>query len=213
MPDPVLPIRPPGEHPTPDQLYRARRGPRTAEAERWLSHAVACAVCTEELMRQEAFDAPEPVAARRLAAAWERFGESAESPRSRARRRMAWPRAGLALAAMLAVALLGVGVWARLYAPEGANGLLRGGTQTGMWRPSGLLIAPPAEFVFPVPPGETRRVFMHDASRHYTWTSPPTSDGRVPFPAAERQRLQKGVDYYWTVVDDSGAEAQKFRVQ
>jgi len=68
--------RPPGPHPTPEQLYRARRGPRTSEAERWLAHAAACALCTEEMLRQEAFDAPEPVAEDRLAAAWKRFSKT-----------------------------------------------------------------------------------------------------------------------------------------
>src|SRR4051794_6711965 len=52
MADSVLPARPPGPHPTPEQLYRARNSPRTAEAERWLAHAGACALCTEELLRQ-----------------------------------------------------------------------------------------------------------------------------------------------------------------
>jgi hypothetical protein len=230
MADSVLPARPPGPHPTPEQLYRARNSPRTAEAERWLAHAGACALCTEELLRQEAFDAPEEVSPGRLAGAWERFGEpvapraplaqvipmpsraQAASPRGNRA-----PRAGLmltTLAASCAIAAVGLGLWTHAQPPESPRTVLRGGTaQAGAWQPSGLLGAPPTDFVFPDPQGEPRRVSVFDATHTYTWTSPSTTSGRVSFPAGERQRLQKGVEYFWTVVDDEGAVAQSFRVR
>jgi hypothetical protein len=213
MADPVLPVRPPGPHPTPEQLYSARRGPRTAEAERWLAHAAACALCSEELVHQEAFDAPEPVSAGRLAAAWERFKEG-PSRAPRPPRRLAVPRSGLALAASLAVAVVGLSVWTATRPPQAPHAALRGGAeitdQAGAWQPAGPLDAPPAELVFPAADGEAQRVTVFDATHTYTWTSPPATGGRIPFPAAERQRLHRGVEYFWTVLGDEGAVARKF---
>jgi hypothetical protein len=213
--DPIVPLGPSGPHPEPEQLYRARPGPRTAEAERWLAHATTCAACAEELLRQEAFDAPEPVSSRRVAAAWERFGESEAAQRQEPARRAAGPRAGLALVAILAAVLLGLGVWTRLHPSAAEQGALRGAAEpAGAWFPAGVLSAAPAEIVFPVPAGETRRVLVFSFDRSYTWKSPPSRDGHVAFPAAERLRLRKGVDYYWSVVEDEdGTAARKFRLQ
>jgi hypothetical protein len=229
--------RPLRQHPTPEQLYRARRGPRTAEAERWLAHAHACARCSEELLRQEAFDDPEPLSGRHLAAAWERFGErapkapvipisriaaipaitdpaDASKPQRRDRRPALRP-AALALAAMLAAAV-GLGLWTAGRAPAAPrSAVLRGGTKggaPGAWQPSGTLAAPPTALVFP-PDGEPHRVTVFDGSRSYTWTSPPASDGKVPFPAVEQQRLRRGVEYFWTVVDGDGTAARSFRLR
>lgn len=232
MAEPILPDRPPGPHPTPEQLYRARRGPRTSEAERWLAHAAACAVCTEELLRQEAFDAPDAVPPRHLDAAWERFGKTAGSreedsplaevipiapiapPGTASRtavRRLPW---ATALAAAGITAVVGLGVWTSTRAPQASHLALRGGAAAaGDRQPSGLLDAPPTEIVFPASGGDAKRVLMFDESHKYIWTSPPTTNGRVPFPAHERQRLRKGVEYFWTVVGEEGNGAPSFRLR
>jgi len=241
---PIIPRRPPGPHPTPEQLYRARRGPRTAEAERWLAHAAACAACTEELLHLEAFDEPDPVSPGRLADAWERFAQSAARPQpqplaslasvipinpnvstvapvpnlgrpDRTRpRRAPWITA--LAASVAAVAMLSV--WtsthpspAQITAPPPA---VRGSLgQTGSWLPAGLLNAPPSEIVFPAANGEAQRVTVFDADHLYTWTSPPTLDGKVLFPASERLRLRKGVDYYWTVIGQEDMAARSFKLR
>jgi hypothetical protein len=217
--EPVLPDRPPGPHPTPEQLYRARRSPRSSEAERWLTHAMACATCTEELLHQEAFDAPDPVSPRHLAAAWERFGDPAARTSDRTVRGFSW--AG-ALAAAAVASVLGLGVWTASHSAPSAlqdshsantAASLRGSAEAaGDRRPAGILDAPPTEIVFPAPDGDAKRVTVFDA-HGYTWTSPPTANGRVPFPAAERQRLRKGVDYFWTVVGEEGSVARSFRLR
>jgi hypothetical protein len=230
MTDAALPPRPLGPHPTPEQLYKARRGPRNAEDERWLAHAAVCAACSEELLRQEAFDDPEPVSSGRLDAAWERFREPAApkapvipitrnlpiaQPAARDRR-PALRRAGLSLAAALVVATVGLGVWQRSH-PLSRNAMevQRGGTEpAGDWKPAGVLDAAPTEFVFPAPlDGEPQRVHVHNGPSSYSWTSPPSTDGRVPFPETERKKLKRGEDYYWTVVEEDGATAPTFRLR
>jgi hypothetical protein len=237
MTDATLPPCPPGPHPTPEQLYKARRGPRTAEDERWLAHAAVCATCSEELLRQEAFDDPEPVSHGHLAAAWERFGRpEARSPKAPVipiTRNLPlaqpvapsrWPalrRAGLPLAAALVAGTVGLGLWQRSHpavsplAVDAKHDVERGGgAPAGDWQPSGLLDAPPTELTFTAPPdGETRRVIVHNESWSYTWTSAPTAGGRVLFPEAERNKLKRGEDYYWTLVGEDGAEAPKFRLR
>jgi hypothetical protein len=201
-----IPARSPGPHPAPEQLYAARRGPRTAEAERILAHAALCAACSEELARQEAFDSPEPVSPRALEEAWSRFGRSAPARRP--------SRAGpaLALAATLAAAA-GLGIW--LSRPPVPEDVTRGAGETaGAWQPGGDLDAPPAAFVFPAPDGAPRRVTVFDAGRSYSWTSPPAAGGRIAFPEAERRKLRPGVEYYWTVVgEEAGEEARSFRIR
>jgi hypothetical protein len=243
---------PPGPHPAPEQLYRARRGPRTSEAERWLAHAAACALCTEEMLRQEAFDAPEPVAADRLAAAWKRFSKTPAPratpaplpplapviPITRPINRLAsiaqplgrpplsspgrTGRAGLGLAAALVTAVVGLGLWGHTQAPQISQAppapqapTLRGAAEpSGTWQPSGLLDAPPTEFRFPASPdGEPRRVTVFDAPRSYSWTSRPAAGGRVAFPAAEQKKLRRGVDYFWTVIDEENAAVRSFRLR
>src|SRR5947209_2594244 len=80
-----IPLRPSGPHPTPAEVYGARTNPAGPGAERVLRHAAACARCSEEMARQEAFDHPEPLPAAALDAAWERFGRgepNAQSTRS-----------------------------------------------------------------------------------------------------------------------------------
>jgi hypothetical protein len=251
MAEPILPGRPAGPHPTPEQLYRARRGLRTSEAERWLAHAAACATCSEELLRQEAFDAPEEVSPRRLETAWERFNEKVDReerapmapvipfgsgsirvPKAtpatavpRSRHRTPWMAT---LAAAAVAAAVGLGVWSQWsqwsssqapkIGPQPPAPVLRGSASaSGDRRPSGLLDAPPEEIIFPIVPnavgGEARRVMVFDAGHTYTWTSPPSADGRVPFPPSERQRLRKGVEYYWTVVGEEGVPARSFRLR
>ena len=206
MNDPI-PARAPGPHPTPEQLYAARRGPRTAEAERWLDHAAVCAVCSEEILRQEAFDAPEPMAARDIQAAWARFGGPPAVHRPPQRSPV------LALAAVLALCVLGLGLWVALRpAVQPPDDVTRsGGPVAGTWRPEGSVEAPPAEFVFPDPGGEARRITVYDAVQSYVWTSPPAVDGKVAFPEEERKKLRPGVEYFWTVVGEEGA-ARSFRI-
>jgi hypothetical protein len=221
MADTALPIRPPGPHPAPEQLYRARHGPRTSEAERWLAHAAVCAACSEELLRQEAFDAPQPMGSGSLAAAWKRFGQAPPAPLapvlpiSRIRpispatpitqptRRPAALR--WAIAATLAAAV-GLGAWSHTRAPRAAL------SATG--QPAGLLDAPPTEILFPSPPdAPPHSVTVFDISRSYSWTSPPTAGGRIAFPEAERLKLQPGVVYFWTVAGEQGVSPRSFRLR
>jgi hypothetical protein len=232
---PIIPRRPPGPHPTPEQLYRARRGPRTAEAERWLAHAAACAACTEELLRLEAFDAPDAVSPGRLADAWERFSHSAARPQPQplaavipinpnvstvptpGRKRLRGAPWIAALAASVA-AVAGLSVWTSthpsLSPPTAPPAAVRGSSgQAGSWLPAGPLDAPPSEIVFPAAHGEAQRVTVFDADHTYIWTSPPTLDGKVLFPAGERLRLRKGVDYYWTVIGREDMAARSFRLR
>ena len=204
MNDPI-PLRAPGPHPTPEQLYAASRGPRTAEAERWLDHAAVCAVCSEEILRQEAFDAPEPMSAHDIETAWARFGgpPAVRHPQQR--------NPVFALAAVLALCVLGLGFWVALQPPS-PDDVVRGDDPVaGTWSPEGIVDAPPAELVFPDPGGEARRITVYDAAQSYVWTSPPAVGGKVVFPESERKKLQPGVEYYWTVVGEEGA-ARSFRI-
>ncbi len=205
MTDPIPP-RPPGPHPTPEQLYLAR-GRQDEESKRILRHAAGCAQCSVELARQEAFDAPEALPKGDVEAAWERFGRESEPVRGRNRRGPA-----LALAATLAACAVGLGLWMTRQAPREA-GVERGVAIVAEdWQPSGVLDAPPAEFTFPAQDGSWR-VKVFDARQTYTWTSPPAEGGRVAFPETERRRLRAGVEYFWTVLggDDAGA-ARSFRI-
>lgn len=202
-----IPARSPGPHPTPEQLYAARRGPRTAEAERTLAHAALCAACSEEFMRQEAFDDPEPVSPRALEEAWNRFGRNVPD------RRRSRTGPAFALAATLAACAAGLGIWLnRGPVPEDVT---RGSGETaGTWQPDGTLDVSPVEFVFPAPDRAPRRVTVFDGERIYVWTSPPAAGGRIAFPEAERRKLRPGVEYYWTVVGDESSEAARsFRIR
>jgi hypothetical protein len=179
---------------------------------------VACAACSEELLRQEAFDRPEAVPAARLAAAWERFEAREAQPGKRAavRWRLA-ARPALALAASLAAVALGLGVWLVIgWSPagEGPEGESLRGAEAEGFTPSGALTAPPAEFHFPAADAGPRRVLVFDAEGTYRWTSEPATGGRVGFPETERQKLRPGVDYSWTVLDGGAAEPTiSFRVE
>ncbi|HSF44259.1 MAG TPA: hypothetical protein VLT87_31010 [Thermoanaerobaculia bacterium] len=200
----------PGPHPTPEQLYRAHRGPRSADNERWLAHAAVCATCSEELAHLEAFDAPEPVSEAKLEEAWARFGKAPEARRPAPLRRTP----ALALAAALAAAVLALFLWKGMPEETERAGAVRGGSEAvGDWQPAGVVAAPPSELVFPAPSGEPRRVRVFDAAGTYSWTSEPATGGRVPFPEAERQRLRPGVEYFWTVLGEDGGAARSFRIQ
>ncbi len=238
MTDPT-PCRPPGPHPSAEELYRARQearqGPRSAETEAVLAHAMACAACSEELLRQEAFDQPQPLSAAKLTGEWERFQQAlqreAAAPDAPAlrpaarqvvpfRRRPLLRRPAFALAAALAAVVLGLAVWVALQPGPGSQGLdpedeLRGGKPaTGEFSPAGTLDAPPAEFVFPAPDALPRRVLLFDPAGTYRWTSEPAAGGRVSLPESERQQLHPGVEYFWTVLaDDGGSPAQSFEIQ
>jgi len=218
-----IPRRPKGPHPTPEQLYAARRGPRDAAAERVLAHAFGCARCSEELARQEAFDQPEPLRAGDLEAAWQRFG-AAQYPTAApapAAARSAVRRTPLyALAAALLVCALGLGLWQLRPRPAALDVERSDGTAGDLEefavdrQPVGTLAAPPEAFVFSSPAGEPRRVRVFDETQSYTWTSAPTVGGRIVFPETERQRLRPGAQYFWLVLggdDDQGA-AQSFRI-
>jgi len=207
MTDPV-PLRPAGPHPTAEQLYRARRGPRDAEAERVLLHAAGCALCSVEMARQDAYDVPTAVPAAAVEAAWERFGREPQI------RRPAGRAPSLALAAALAVCVLGLGVWMAGRRADVAD-VERGAPATAAdLEPSGTLNAPPAAFTFPNPDGEPRRIRIFDAAQTYAWTSEPARGGRIAFPETERRRLQPGVEYFWTLLDgNEGGAARSFRIQ
>jgi hypothetical protein len=203
-----IPARSPGPHPTPEQLYTARRGPRTTEAERHLAHAALCAVCSEEMLRQEAFDEPEPVSRGKLEEEWARFGRGIPT------RRPSRTGPALALAATLAACAAGLGMWMTNRAPVPED-VTRGGEEetAGAWQPTGTLDAPPADFVFPPSNGAPRRVMVFDGERSYSWTSPPATSGRIAFPEAERRKLRPGIEYFWTVVGNGDQAARSFRIR
>lgn len=204
----LVQLRQAGPHPTAEQLYRARRGPRAAEAERVLLHAAACALCSAEMARQEAYDAPEALPPAAVEAAWERFGREPEI------RRPADRTPTLALAATLAICALGLGVWMAERRPETADVERGAPATTAGWEPSGILNSPPAAFTFPAPAGEPRRIRVFDAAQSYTWTSEPATGGRIAFPETERRRLRAGVEYFWTLLDGpEGAAARSFRIR
>lgn len=210
MTDPMIPARPPGPHPTPEELYAAHQDPDTAESREVLAHAAACARCSEELFALEAFTTPEPVPAARIEAAWNRFG----APPSR--RSSAFSRPLMALAAGLAATVLGLGFWVAQNrspvsappSPPAPVDVVRGGTEAGgVWLPNGPLAEAPTELVFPAGP-EPQRVTVFDGSS-YRWTSEPTTAGRVVFPEVERKKLKPGVEYFWTL---DGQAARSFTV-
>ncbi|HEV7508140.1 MAG TPA: hypothetical protein VGS07_24875 [Thermoanaerobaculia bacterium] len=211
----LIPLRASGPHPTPDEIYRARQAPGDPGSERLLRHAAGCAQCSAEMARQEAFDQPERLPAAALDAAWQRFGrgEPAASP-VLGRRHTRWTPA-LALAATLTACVLGLGIWS-LQRGHQESDVVRGGGQetTVSWSPSGLLKAPPAEFVFSGPNDGPRRVRVFDTAQSYEWTSEPTFASRVAFPPEEQRRLNPGVEYLWTVVGRAGEEeaTQSFRI-
>ncbi len=205
-------------HPTPGQLYAARRSPHGTEAEGHLAHAAACALCSAELARQEAFDNPEPVSQAGIDAAWERFAGQADAAAVSRRPVPSRWRPALALAATLAACVVGL---AFLWPPRPSTlpvsndaGPTRGGSEAaGVWSPTGVVEAPPAELVFPVSDGELRRVTVYDDAGTYRWTSEPAAGGRIPFPVAERLLLRPGVKYFWTILDgDEATAAQSFAV-
>jgi hypothetical protein len=213
-----IPLRASGPHPTPDELYLARKAPGDPASQPVLRHAAGCALCSAELARQEAFDQPEPLPAAALDAAWQRFsrGEPAAAPVLR-RRPARWTPA-LALAATLTACVLGLGIWTMQRGHQESDALRGGGGEaavTAGWSPSGLLKAPPAAFIFSAPGNEPRRVKVFDAAQSYEWTSEPTFTGRVAFPPQEQRRLKPGVEYLWTVVGGTGegAPAQSFRIE
>jgi hypothetical protein len=223
--DDQIPSSPPGDHPTPEQLYRARRGPRNAEAERHLAHAVLCAECSAELARLEAFDDPEELSPGELDAQWERFGSprATRQPENRPERqperrgRPPFQQFALAAAAVLALSM-GFGLWSASQTvppstAEVTGDTVRGGEEAaGTFQPAGVLTAPPAEIVFPAADGTPLRVTVYDSAREYTWTSPEVTNGRVALPAGEQRKLRPGVDYYWTVLGDETVPAQTFRI-
>jgi len=217
-----IPLRPSGPHPTPAEIYGARSNPGGPGAERVLRHAAGCARCSEEMARQEAFDQPEPLPAAALDAAWERFGRGEPTSRPmrptrpmRPARQPAWQQPAFALAAAFVLCLLGLGIWL-VERPRPAADVERGSAEAtiGM-APSGVLAAAPAEFTFPAPGDQPRRVKVFDAAQTYVWTSEPAFGGRIAFPEAEQRRLRPGVEYFWTVVGGAGEEgaAQSFRLK
>jgi hypothetical protein len=200
----LIPQRPPGPHPTPDEIYRARCSPEDAASARILRHAAGCALCSLEMARQEAFDQPEPLPVGALDAAWERFGQEDQTEPA-ARRSVRRPLSFLALAATLTLCLLGLSLLTVRYSSLQKESVVRGGEETTAgWKPAGKLSAPPAELVFSDPGGKPRRVKVFDATQSYVWTSPPAPGGRVAFPEEERRHLRPGVEYFWTVLDDDG---------
>src|SRR5262245_11581921 len=106
MTDPIIPARPRGRHPTPEELFAAHRNPQSSASEPVLAPPATCAQCSEELLQLEAFSVPEPVSPARIEAAWKRFGEPPAPRRSRT-----FSRPVLALAAGLTAAVIGLGVW------------------------------------------------------------------------------------------------------
>ena len=206
-------------HPSPEELYRARKDPHGAAAEAHLAHAAACTVCAAELARLEAFDHPEPLAPAHLEAAWERFNrlEAGGPPARRAvpPRAILPRRLAFALAATLAACAAGLLLLKPAGPPPPPADATRGaGEQAGPWSPDGSREGPPDAFTFPVTDGAPRRITLYDAAGTYRWTSEPATGGRIPFPAAERARLRSGVDYFWTVLDGEEATAARmFRIQ
>ena len=234
---PQTPPGPPGRHPTPPELYRAAAGPRTPAVEATLAHAAACAECSAELARLEAFNHPAPVAPHALDAAWRRFerGEGVAANENRPRRAAVW---ALPLAALLALGV-GLAVWQRtqqsapgptaqpappvhitkpaIPGPPGSDGP-RGGPgeqPADALSPLGPLAAPPRAFRFTNPDGASRHVLVFDEGQKYLWTSDETTGTAVPFPASEQAKLKPGAHYFWTVVgaDNEQMPAQSFTLR
>lgn len=234
----LTPRRPSGPHPSAEELYRASQGPRGAEAERVLAHAATCAACSEELLRLEAFDRPQPVPAAKLESEWERFRQAVEAPaaqtpatqppaamtlpwrapRVESRRRRFLEPPVLALAATLAAGAVGLGLWwtarpAVTPAPAQEDNLRGTQAEDEDFSPAGSLAAPPEKFVFPAGDGAPQRVLLFEANGSHRWTSPPTAGGEVQFPEEERAKLRPGVQYLWTVLDGPTTIARSFRIE
>lgn len=213
MTDPMIPARPPGPHPTPEELYAAHFAPETAESDAVLAHAAVCARCSEELLRLEAWSTPEPVPAARVEAAWSRFG----APPARRSGSFSRSRPLMALAAGLAATVVGLGFWAvqnrsPVSAPPAPVDVVRGGPEAqGVWLPTGPLAEAPTEIVFPAGT-EPQRVLVYDGGS-YRWTSEPTTEGRVVFPEEERKKLKLGVEYFWTLFGQESVAARSFTVK
>jgi hypothetical protein len=212
MTDPIL-KRPPGRHPSLEELRRAYLDPEAPDAEGILDHAALCAECSEELLHLEAFEQPEALPAERLEAAWKKFGPPA--PRRIPSRRPLW-----ALAAAAAVSLLAAGIWqannhppavARPQPPQQGDGVRGDGALAGTWSPIGPLAEAPREFRFPAEAGPQN--VMVFGPGNYRWTSEPIAGGRVAYPEAERQKLKPGEEYYWTVLGERDTAARKFTIR
>jgi hypothetical protein len=179
---------PPGPHPSPEQLHRARR----EKNQDVLAHASLCATCAEEESALDAFDSPEPMVPAALDAAWARFGRTGAE-----RRRFGW-RPGPALFALAACLLVAVGV--AVLAPRPDTGETRGASvAVRLLSPQGALEEPPVEFRFALETPGRARVTVFDFSQSYLWKSEPGRTGRVEFPRFERYKIVPGAEYFWMV--------------
>src|SRR5262249_5766189 len=119
-----------------------------------------------------------------------------------------------ALAAVLALCVVGLGIWRAAHVPKPDDATRSGGPVAGAYSPEGDVAAPPSELVFPNPGGGPRRVTPFDASHSYGLTSPNVVSGRVNLPEDERKRLKPGVESLWTVLgDEETAPARSFRIR
>ena len=220
MTEPIL-QRPPGPHPSVEELRRAYLDPEAPDAERILDHAALCAACSEELLHLEAFDQPEALPAERIEAAWRKFGPPGASaaPVAAPSRGGALSRRPLwALAAAIAVGLLAVGLWpiakkaTTVPPPEHPVDTTRGPVEAaGLWLPTGALAEAPREFRFPAEAGP-QNVMVFDSGA-YRWTSEPITGGRIPYPETERAKLKPGVEYFWTVLGERETAARSFTIR
>lgn len=212
--DERLLARAPGPHPTPAALYQARRHPAEPESPAVMEHALLCARCSEELLRQAAFDAPAALSSAELEGQWRRF-RSGGGAVARPSPRRVTPY--LALAATVAAAALGLALLLRqppAEAPAPAEDVVRGGeVESAPWSPTGRLVSPPRELHFPGGGGAGRQVMIFDAARTFTWTSEPTTGDRVALPPDQAARLLPGVEYYWLVLGGREEAARRFVVE
>lgn len=203
----------PGPHPTAQELYQARRSPEQPASRRILDHALLCAGCSEEMLHQEAFDAPQPISSAELEGHWRRFRASGP-PTMRPKPRRWTPY--LALAATVAAAALGLALLLRqpsIGEPPAGEDVVRGSElPSSAWSPTGTLAQPPREFRFPGAGGPGRQVMLFDAARTFTWTSEATAGESVELPPEVIAKLEPGREYYWLVLGGREEAARRFVV-
>lgn len=225
-----IPARPDGPHPSPEELFRAWRYPEAEGSAPVRRHAAGCASCSEELLRLESFDRPEPAVD--VEAAWKRFEarmeretpgaselagkvlpfpESKEPRQGRLRLR---PRVlALAASTLLAAGLAYFWVADR---PVDEAEVFRGDEPAiasgEVFEPRGTLETPPLRFLFPPQATTPLMISLRSSDGAYQWASPASTTGVVELPAGERARLAPGVDYWWTVLGGSEVPAKRFRI-
>jgi hypothetical protein len=183
--------------PTADQLFAFATGAAGApERERLADHVAGCGACAEEVRLIRSLEPWSEGLARRLG----------EAPRSIRPARSRWfrrPSVGLALAAVLALAVVGGELLTRAHrVPVPDDSGVRGSSAEPSVSPppDAVLQQPPERFAWPLQPGATSyRLRLFDEEASLLWESPAVAQPGADFPETESAVLRPGASYFWVV--------------